>query len=158
MDWLQADGGWLWAVLALVLAGVEVLTLDLVFLMLAAGAGAGGLAALTGAGLWVQVVAFALVSLLMLAAVRPAALRRLHGDPSVSASYLDGLPGRRVTASGPITAAEGLLTVDGDTWSARVDPGAPDAEPGAEVTILRVDGATLVVRPLPRIDWDAPRG
>ena len=75
MDWLQADGGWLWAVLALVLAGVEVLTLDLVFLMLAAGAAAGGLAALAGAGLWVQGVVFAVVSLLMLAAVRPAALR-----------------------------------------------------------------------------------
>ena len=34
-------------------------------------------------------------------------------------------------------------------------PGAPDVAPGDEVTVLRIDGATLVVRPLPRIDWEA---
>ena len=32
---------------------------------------------------------------------------------------------------------------------------APEVAPGDEVTVLRIDGATLVVRPLPRIDWEA---
>ncbi|WP_404465143.1 NfeD family protein [Micrococcus antarcticus] len=157
MEWIEANAGWLWLVLALVLAGVEVLTLDLLFLMLAAGAAAGGVAALAGADLWVQIVLFAVVSLLMLTAVRPAALRRLHSDDAASASYLDTLPGRRLTADAAITRESGLIGVDGDTWSARVDAGAPDAEPGTDVRILRVDGATLIVAPVPRIDWDAAR-
>ncbi|HAN85668.1 MAG TPA: NfeD family protein, partial [Micrococcus luteus] len=37
MEWIEANAGWLWLVLAAGLAGVELLTLDLVFLMIAAG-------------------------------------------------------------------------------------------------------------------------
>nr|WP_305791927.1 NfeD family protein [Micrococcus sp. HSID17245] len=86
---------------------------------------------------------------------RPVALRHLRQDTGAGASYLDTLPGRRVAAQGAITGDAGTLAVDGDTWSARVEPGAPEVAPGDEVTVLRIDGATLVVRPLPRIDWEA---
>ena len=47
------------------------------------------------------------------------------------------------------------MCIRDSTWSARVEPGAPEVAPGDEVTVLRIDGATLVVRPLPRIDWEA---
>lgn len=155
MDWIEANAGWLWLVTAAGLAGVELLTLDLMFLMIATGAGAAGVVALAGGPLWLQLAVFAATALLMLAAVRPVALRHLRKDTGASASYLDSLPGRRVAAQGAITADAGTLTLDGETWTARVEAGAPDAGPGAEVTVLRVEGATLVVRPLPRIDWDA---
>ncbi|TFI41822.1 NfeD family protein, partial [Micrococcus endophyticus] len=36
MDWIEANAGWLWLVAAAGLIGVELLTLDLVFLMIAA--------------------------------------------------------------------------------------------------------------------------
>lgn len=155
MEWIEANAGWLWLVLAAGLAGVELLTLDLVFLMIAAGAGAAGVVALVGGPLALQLAAFAAVALLMLAAVRPVALRHLRKDTGAGASYLDTLPGRRFAAQGAITGDAGTLAVDGDTWSARVEPGAPEVAPGDEVTVLRIDGATLVVRPLPRIDWEA---
>ncbi|MBN6759809.1 NfeD family protein, partial [Micrococcus luteus] len=73
MEWIEANAGWLWLVLAAGLAGVELLTLDLVFLMIAAGAGAAGVVALVGGPLALQLAAFAAVALLMLAAVRPVA-------------------------------------------------------------------------------------
>ena len=63
--------------------------------------------------------------------------------------------GDRVALVGDTSGDAGTLAVDGDTWSARVEPGAPEVAPGDEVTVLRIDGATLVVRPLPRIDWEA---
>ena len=44
MEWLEANAGWLWFVVAVVLAGVELLTLDLVLVMLAAGAAAAAVA------------------------------------------------------------------------------------------------------------------
>lgn len=157
MEWLEANAGWLWFVVAVVLAGVELLALDLVLVMLAAGAAAAGAAALAGAGLGVQVAVFAATSLLMLAAVRPVALRHLRTDTGASASYLDGLVGRRLTADSPVTEEQGVLTVDGETWSARVEPGARPAAPGQEVTVLDVAGAHLVVRAVPVIDWDGPR-
>ena len=157
MDWIEANAGWLWLVAAGGLIGIELLTLDLVFLMIAAGAGAAGVVALAGGPLWLQLGAFVAVALLMLAAVRPVALRHLRKDTGAGASYLDSLPGRRVETQGAITAEAGTLTVDGDTWTARVEDGSPDAAPGAEVTVLRVEGATLVVRPLPQIDWESGR-
>lgn len=157
MDWIEANAGWLWFVLAAALLGVELLSLDLVFAMVAAGALAGGVAALVGLALPVQLGVFAVVAALTLALVRPAALRRLHPDPAAGASYLDGLVGRRLPATHPVTESAGLLTVDGDTWSARTEPGAPAAAVGQEVTVQRIDGAVLVVRSVPVIDWDAPR-
>lgn len=103
MEWIEANAGWLWLVLAAGLAGVELLTLDLVFLMIAAGAGAAGVVALVGGPPALQLAAFAAVALLMLAAVRPVALRHLRKDTGAGASYLDTLPGRRVAAQGAIT-------------------------------------------------------
>ena len=125
-----------WFVAAASLALLELAAGELTLLMLGAGVGRRQ-------------------RLLMLAAVRPVALRHLRKDTGAGASYLDTLPGRRVAAQGAITGDAGTLAVDGDTWSARVEPGAPDVAPGDEVTVLRIDGATLVVRPLPRIDWEA---
>lgn len=157
MEWIEANADWLWLVLALGLVGVELLSLDLVLAMLAAGALAAGVAALAGAPLGLQLGVFVVVSLLTLVAVRPVALRHLRKDTGASASYLDGLVGRRLTADSPVTEDAGVLTVDGETWSARIEPGARPAAPGQEVTVLEVAGAHLVVRAAPVIDWDAPR-
>ena len=52
--------------------------------------------------------------------------------------------------------AGGRIDVDGETWSARVEPGAAPAAHGQGVTVLRVEGAHLILRPDPVIDWDAP--
>ena len=114
MEWIEANAGWLWLVLAAGLAGVELLTLDLVFLMIAAGAGAAGVVALVGGPPALQLAAFAAVALLMLAAVRPVALRHLRQDTGAGASYLDTLPGRRVAAQGAITGDAGTLAVDAE--------------------------------------------
>lgn len=153
MEWFQENAWWLWLAAALVLAGVEILMLDLIFLMLGVGALGGMVAALTGAEPWLQGVVFAVVSLAMLGVARPTALKRLHGSADDSPSYLESLSGRRVHTADAITATSGTLTVDGDTWTARTEPDAPEAPAGSEVTVLRVDGATLLVRPVPQIDW-----
>lgn len=156
MEWIEANADWLWLVLALGLVGAELLSLDLVLAMLAAGALSAGVTALAGAPLGLQLGVFVVVSLLTLVAVRPAAMRRLHPDPAAGASWLDGLSGRRLTATGPVTDEGGRIDVDGETWSARVEPGAAPAAHGQGVTVLRVEGAHLILRPDPVIDWDAP--
>lgn len=155
MEWFQENAWWLWLAAALVLAGVELLLLDLIFLMLGVGALGGMAAALAGAEPWLQGVVFAVVSLAMLGLARPTALKRLHGSADDSPSYLESLSGRRITTPDAITGSSGTLTLDGDTWSARTEPDAPEAPAGSEVTVLRVEGATLIVRPVPQIDWDA---
>jgi len=69
----------IWLVAGVLLVIAELFTLDFVLIMLAAGAFAAAVAGLVGP-LPVQVVVFAAVSVLGLAAVRPAIKRHLHQD------------------------------------------------------------------------------
>uniref|UniRef100_UPI000AEA6347 NfeD family protein n=2 Tax=Actinomycetes TaxID=1760 RepID=UPI000AEA6347 len=68
-----------WLVLALVFVIIELLTLEFTFLMLAAGSLIGGLGVtLLGGPWWLQIVAAAAVSALLLFTIRPLLLRTLH--------------------------------------------------------------------------------
>ena len=73
--------GWLWWIgLALALGVIELLTVDLTFLMLAGGAAAAGVAGALGAPLWVQLVVGVVVAVLLMVLVRPMAVQRLRAS------------------------------------------------------------------------------
>ncbi|QCU79386.1 NfeD family protein [Citricoccus sp. SGAir0253] len=154
LEWV-GDNLWaLWLALAVVFAVVEVFVLDLVFLMLAAGAAAALAAALAGGETWLQITLFSAVSLLMLAAVRPTALRHLRKGPPDQLTNVDTLPGRTAIVLEDTGATAGLAKVDGETWTARSATGAV-IPAGAEAEVDRVEGATLVIHPRPVIDWES---
>ncbi|NUL47058.1 NfeD family protein [Cellulosimicrobium funkei] len=154
MEWV-GDNLWvLWLSLAVVFAVVEVMVLDLVFLMLAAGAAAALATSLAGGEAWLQIVMFSGVSLLMLAAVRPTALRHLKKGPADQLTNVDLLPGRTVLVLEDTGATAGLAKMDGETWTARSATGATIAA-GQEAEIDEVDGATLIIHPKTVIDWDS---
>lgn len=74
MDW------WIWLIVAIVLVVVEMLTLDLVLLMIAGGALAAALASGLGVdNLLVQGLIWAVVSLLLLGTARRWMLERFRG-------------------------------------------------------------------------------
>ncbi|MFC7402331.1 NfeD family protein [Citricoccus sp. GCM10030269] len=153
-EWL-GDNLWvLWLTLAVVFAVVEILLLDLVFLMLAAGAAAALTTALVGGEAWLQIAMFSGVSLLMLAAVRPTALKHLKKGPVEQLTNADSLPGRTVVILEDTGADSGLAKIDGETWTARSATGVT-IPAGQEAEIDEVDGATLIVQPKAAIDWDS---
>src|SRR4029453_14875632 len=76
-EWVGQNWWALWLTLFLVFAAVEMLTLDLFFIMLGGGALAGLVADFAGADLWLQIIAFCVVSLLMIGFVRPVAPKHL---------------------------------------------------------------------------------
>ena len=82
-EWLQEHAWETWTALALVLGFAELLSLDLVLLMLSAGAVVGVLTALLGLPLAVQVLAAAASATAMLALVRPGVVKRLHAGPEL---------------------------------------------------------------------------
>ncbi len=147
MEWLLDNGWVLWLVLFLGLAAVETLTLDLFFIMLAIGALAALVATFAGAGLVLQIVVFAVVSLLMILLVRPIAVRHLKKGPADRLDNVDRLVGAVALALEPVTSHSGTVKIGGDTWTARSSSGA--ALPvGARLSVARIDGATAVVEPL----------
>lgn len=154
VEWV-GDNLWvLWLTLAVVFAVVEVFILDLVFLMLAVGAAAALATALAGGEPWLQIVMFSGASLLMLAAVRPTALRHLNKGPADQLTNVDALPGRTVLVLEDTDAATGLAKMDGESWTARSATGVV-IPAGTEAEIQEVHGATLIIHSLPTIDWES---
>jgi membrane protein implicated in regulation of membrane protease activity/DNA-binding CsgD family transcriptional regulator len=137
----------LWIVVAILTLAGELLTLALFFgsLSLAAlvTAAASLLLPLPG-----QLAVFSVVSLLMLLAVRPVALRFLPRGPGPDDAPTLGPVGRHALATERITHLQGQIRVgSGEFWSARA--GVPDApiELGGEVEVIGMEGLTAVVRP-----------
>lgn len=146
-DLLRWLGDHLWVIFAVIgvaLAAVEVLTLDLVFLMLAAGALAGAITAgVTGSAV-IAIGASVIVSLGMLAAVRPIALRHLK-QGSGHKSGIQALIGRKGVVLERVDAHNGRVKIGGETWSARAYDDTEVIEPGKTVDIASIDGATAYV-------------
>lgn len=139
-----------WFVGAMLLGIIEVFTLDLTFAMLAAGALAGGGVALLGGPWWLSMIVAIAVSATMLLTLRPWLLRSLRAkgeaQPQTNVKALVGRPARTLDV---VSETTGRVKLNGEVWTARTeDDAAPIAE-GAEVRVVRIEGATAIVAPEP---------
>jgi len=146
-DWL-GDNAWaLWLSLAFLLAVAEILSLDLVLIMLAVGALAGAGVAVVAPGLWwLQILVAAGVSVGMLMLLRPTIMARVRNMPGYRSST-DKMVGSSGVAVSQIDKSGGEIKVDGQSWTAR--PYASDLviAPGDEIEVYEIDGAIAVVYP-----------
>ncbi|WP_394937710.1 NfeD family protein [Psychromicrobium sp. YIM B11713] len=147
-EWLFENGWALWLIVFLILAGIEILTLDLFFILMSVGAFASLVSYFLGAPLWLQVVIFCVVALAMILFVRPIALRHLHKGPHDLRTNVDRLIGHPATVVEPVSVESGLVKIGGDTWSAKLRGGG--ALPvGSSVIVTEIDGATAIVAAVP---------
>lgn len=146
MEWVDTMAWIVWLVLAAALGVVEFFTLSLIFGMLAAAALVGALAAGLGAPVLVQVLAFAATAAAGLLVVRPIARRHLV-QPPLTREGSDALIGRTGVVLQQVTAAQGLVKLAGEEWSARSYDEHQVIEAGTMVDVLEIDGATAVVYP-----------
>ncbi|SKC82558.1 NfeD family protein [Krasilnikoviella flava] len=145
---------WLWWVGgALLLAAIEMLSLDLVLIMLAGGALGGAVTAAAGGELWLQIVVACVVSALLLFTLRPWLLRHLRQRMPLVETNAAGQVGRMAVVLAEVTETGGRVKLQGEVWSARLeDDGIPNSTGrvpvGAEVRVVRIEGATAVVAPV----------
>lgn len=136
---------WLiWLSAAAVLAAAELLSLDLVLVMLAGGAAAAGVAAaFENTPLIVEALVFALVSAILLFLVRPIARRHLRvGHTRTGVEALTGSPAVVVEA---VDAHTGQVKIGGEVWSARAYDATQTFAPGDQVHVMEISGATALV-------------
>ncbi|MDO8646186.1 MAG: NfeD family protein [Candidatus Planktophila sp.] len=135
---------WMWLLAAGILLVVEMLTVDLLFASLAfsalLAAGAHGM----GFGVVVQGVVFGVGAAGSLMFLRPIALRHLKKKPANQATNVEALIGANAVALSVVTQDQGLVKLNGETWSARSNTG--QIHIGAQVVVVAIEGATAVVK------------
>ncbi|NLW98707.1 MAG: NfeD family protein [Actinomycetales bacterium] len=152
MEWF-ADNWWIvWLGLALVLAAIEAATVDFVFIMLAGGALAGAAAAGLGAPVPLQVVIAVASAFALLFLVRPLVKRRFMDTETDHGIGAAGLIGRDAWVLETITETDGRVKLAGEVWSARVAQGAGVLQPGTQVRVVEIRGATVHVAPVPQLE------
>lgn len=136
----------IWAALGLIAVIVEMLVLDFTFLLLGIAAGGAAIAAAFGAGLPVQLAVFGVLAILGLAVVRPVVRKRFKPTRHTKTN-VDALIGAHAKVLEDVTPDGGLILLNGEHWSARVDRHAslPTITPGTIVHVVRIDGATAIV-------------
>lgn len=141
----------LWLVIAVGAVVLELLTLNLVFLMIAIGSLVGGLGTWLLGWSWpLQVLAAALLSGLLVFAVRPLLYRLLVHGKERHLTNVDALHGMAARATTVFADGTGYARLaNGETWTARLDDAHEHAEvgAGARLTVVAIDGATAVVAP-----------
>jgi membrane protein implicated in regulation of membrane protease activity len=139
---------WYWWVLAAALLVAEMTLPGVVFMFLAIGAAAAGLALLVAGGLAIefQLVIFAVVAVASAVILRPV-LKRLQdkgGDVDLNAKDV-ALIGKMLILDEPILRGRGRVKLGDGSWSVT----GPDMAAGTRVRVAAVDGTELRVEPAP---------
>jgi membrane protein implicated in regulation of membrane protease activity len=135
----------IWLILGLILVAAEVLSGEFVLLMLGGGALAAAGASFIFAGPVVGAVVFALASVLLIFAVRPALRRRLDRGIDHTVMHHNALVGTTAVVIARVDGHGGRVKIGGDLWSARSSDGHEVIEEGTKVTVLGISGATALV-------------
>lgn len=139
-----------WVVTALALLALEAASMALVGAYFAFGAFAAAVAALFGAPVWLQLVVFAVVSVVSLVLTRRPLKAALRSAPLVP-SNAPAIIGRRgvVTIAIPAgTGARGQVRIGTEDWSARPVDTESALAVGQTVDVVGLEGVTAIVRPL----------
>jgi membrane protein implicated in regulation of membrane protease activity len=148
VEWLGEHLWAAWLVLAAALGVAEMMSLNLVLIMVAAGAVVAALAALAAFPVALQILLAAGSSAAMLALVRPNLIKRLHTGPDL------------VTGSGKLLGQKGVVTEElsalhpgrvklgGEIWSACPYDETLTIAPGETVEVFAIRGATAYVHPV----------
>ncbi len=136
----------LWLIAAVLLAIGEMVTMGLFLAPFAGGALIATLLAAAGAGTTIELAAFLVVSVVLLAALRPVARehQRSRGRMKMGTA---ALVGQTATVVERIANAEGVgcVKLDGEIWTARAYDDDEVIEPGTRVQVLEIRGATALV-------------
>jgi membrane protein implicated in regulation of membrane protease activity len=138
---------WLaWLIASVVAAVGEILTTGFFLAPFAIGAAGALVVALAGGGAAVQVIVFALLTVLCVAMVRPVARRHLTHPPQLRTGTA-ALVGRPAVVLERIANVEGVGTVriDGEVWTARAYADDEVIERGTRVEVVEIRGATAMV-------------
>ena len=138
------DAWVIWLIVAVVFAVGEIATLGFFLAPFAGGALVAAVVSGAGAGTALSWVAFLVVSIALLAALRPIALRHRKQAPSLRTGTA-ALVGQSATVIEAVGADAGCIRLDGEIWTARPYDEDQVFAAGTRVQVLEIRGATALV-------------
>jgi membrane protein implicated in regulation of membrane protease activity len=136
---------WVWWLVGAAALGIPlVITAMPEFGMFAVGALAAAGAAGLGFGVVVQVLAFVVISVALIAVVRPIATRHSTQRPQLRTG-IDALKGKQALVLERVDGSGGRIKLAGEVWSARSLDNDHAYEVGQEVDVVEIEGATAIV-------------
>ena len=134
-----------WLVILAVMIVLEIFSLGLTTIWFGIGAIGAAIVSWMGYGIWVQLIVFAVLSVIAMAVFRPLAVKYLNKDKEKT--NIDGVVGKVVVVTKEINneMAAGEVQLNGMSWTARSQDGRviPEAE---RVTVVSVQGVKLIVK------------
>ncbi|MEW2513230.1 NfeD family protein [Streptomyces sp. NPDC046870] len=136
---------WVWWLIGAAALGIPLVVTALPeFGMLAVGAVAAAVVSALGFGAVIQVLTFVVVSVALIAVVRPIAARHGRRGPQL-ATGVEALKGRQAVVLERVDASGGRIKLAGEVWSARALDTGRAYEAGQEVDVVDIEGATAIV-------------
>lgn len=135
-----------WLIAFVVLLGIELATMALTTIWFAGGALVSFVLAMAGAGVELQLLAFVIVSFLLLFFTRPFVSRYINKN--TTKTNAEGLIGKhaRITVEVNNNLASGAAVVGGQEWTARAAEDLKIYKEGAMVEIVDIRGVKLIVK------------
>lgn len=145
MDYLAQNLWQLWAVVAVICLIMELTAGDFFIICFSIGAFFAAIVAALGGGIYLQLVAFAVFTLISLFWVRPFAKRYLHKGEDTRVSNANALMGRQGRVVETVKAdGFGRVQIDGDIWKA-VTNEAQDITSGTNVRVVGRESTIITV-------------
>ena len=137
-----------WLVAAAVFVVIEIMTMGLTTIWFAGGALVGAVMAAVSLPLWSQIIAFAVISVILLILTRPWALKYVNSR--TNKTNVDSLIGQTglVTQDIDNLNAKGQVKVRGQIWTARSISDEVKLHEGQKVSIESISGVKVIVKPM----------
>ena len=145
IDYLAQHLWQMWAVIAVVCLILELMAGDFFIICFSIGAVFAAITAAVGGGIYLQLLMFAVFTLISLFWVRPFAQRYLHKGEDNRVSNADALLGRQGRVVEAVQAdGFGRVQIDGDIWKA-VTKETADIPAGSNVRVIGRESTIITV-------------
>ena len=147
IEYFQNNMWQLWTLIGVICLILELTSGDFFIMCFSIGAFATAIGAAVGANFTVQIIIFAIASLLCLLFVRPLALKYFHRKDPNRPSNVDAMVGRKGVVTEDIESKGfGRVKIDGDSWKAQSQDGVA-IEKGTRVEVTAIDSIIITVVP-----------
>lgn len=147
IEYFQSNYWQLWTLIGIICLILELTSGDFFIMCFSIGAFVTAVASAFDPSFTVQIIVFAVASVLCLLFVRPLALKYFHRKDSNRPSNVDAMVGRRGVVTDSIPAGGyGRVKIDGDSWKAC---GAHDMsiDKSTRVEVVAIDSLIITVVP-----------